>query len=379
MVASVFSRQYRCVRKRSQPGPVRGLPTFRKHKTGATVPENSPSMARKSDSSMASYTLFRLSLKSVGKGVKHTWDSSRLPTPARRSAGSSGGPTLRASERARGRRRGRSRSPPPRGPPAQRALSPGARAEARAPQRRSERPLRPCRSGWGRSPPPAWGSEADSPGRPLQRPPGAPRAGGAAAAAGHSLLLVSSIPPRRELGPAPHRPQAPPAASGNRPAPPRRASARTSAPAAAAGPGGPGAMFRWAGACWRAGPGRGSGPPRRGWGAAPAGALCPPPLLQGTAGPSPAPCSGGRAVVRPLRKRSLKAPASLRGGWKWQGCGKCGFAFRTRKAELEPARQKGRGFAEEVPGRIAESCWWLTSPEERVGLKCYGKRRLSSC
>lgn len=44
-------------------------------------------MARKSDSSMASYTLFRLSLKSAGKGLKHTWDYSRHAPAARRPSG----------------------------------------------------------------------------------------------------------------------------------------------------------------------------------------------------------------------------------------------------------------------------------------------------
>lgn len=48
----------------------------------ATVPENSPSMARKSASSMASQTLLRLSLKSAGKKSNHAWAARGPRTPA---------------------------------------------------------------------------------------------------------------------------------------------------------------------------------------------------------------------------------------------------------------------------------------------------------
>lgn len=87
------------------PGTPQTSPTAPEHETGATVPENSPSIARKSDSSMASYTLVRLSLKSAGKGVKHTWGCWGLrPTappagtggPGSRERGALEGPVSRA-------------------------------------------------------------------------------------------------------------------------------------------------------------------------------------------------------------------------------------------------------------------------------------------
>lgn len=68
--------------------PTLGYTTQQTHAPGtaqilpehATVPENSPSMARKSASSMASQTLLRLSLKSARKKSNHAW-AARGPRP----------------------------------------------------------------------------------------------------------------------------------------------------------------------------------------------------------------------------------------------------------------------------------------------------------